>query len=187
MAWHAVSRVGDVAGRSALVVGCGPIGLLAVAVLKARGASHITAVDLHDRPLGIARQLGADTVLKQPGDAQIVAIDADVVVESSGSHRGLDTAIRGAARGGSVVMVGLLPSGPQPVQISLAIARELDLRGSFRFNDEIDEVIRALADGELRIEPVISHVRSWEAAAEAFALAADPTVSSKVLLQSREE
>ena len=187
VAWHAVSRVGDVAGRSALVVGCGPIGLLAVAVLKARGASHITAVDLHDRPLGIARQLGADTVLKQPGDAEIVAIDADVVVESSGSHRGLDTAIRGAARGGSVVMVGLLPSGPQPVQISLAIARELDLRGSFRFNDEIDEVIRALADGELRIEPVISHVRSWEAAAEAFALAADPTVSSKVLLKFREE
>ena len=99
----------------------------------------------------------------------------------------LDTAIRGAARGGVVVMVGLLPSGPQPVQISLAIARELDLRGSFRFNDEIDEVIRALADGTLHIEPVISHVTPWESAAEAFALAADPTISSKVLLQFREE
>jgi len=186
VAWHAVSRIGDVTGRSALVVGCGPIGLLAVAVLKARGATHITAVDLHDRPLEVARELGADAVLKQPGDAEILAIDADVVVESSGSHRGLDTAIRGAARGGTVAMVGLLPSGAQPVQISLAIARELDLRGSFRFNDEIDEVIRALADGELRIDAAISHVRSWEAAAEAFALAADPTVSSKVLLQFRE-
>lgn len=186
VAWHAVSRIGDVTGRSALVVGCGPIGLLAVAVLKARGATHITAVDLHDRPLEIARELGADAVLKQPGDAEILAIDADVVVESSGSHRGLDTAIRGAARGGTVAMVGLLPSGAQPVQISLAIARELDLRGSFRFNDEIDEVIRALADGDLRIDAAISHVRSWEAAAEAFALAADPTVSSKVLLQFRE-
>lgn len=186
VAWHAVSRIGDVTGRSALVVGCGPIGLLAVAVLKARGATHITAVDLHDRPLEVARELGADAVLKQPGDAEILAIDADVVVESSGSHRGLDTAIRGAARGGTVAMVGLLPSGAQPVQISLAIARELDLRGSFRFNDEIDEVIRALADGELRIDAAISHVRSWDAAAEAFALAADPTVSSKVLLQFRE-
>ncbi|GGO65570.1 L-idonate 5-dehydrogenase [Microbacterium nanhaiense] len=186
VAWHAVSRIGDVTGRSALVVGCGPIGLLAVAVLKARGATHITAVDLHDRPLEVARELGADAVLKQPGDAEILAIDADVVVESSGSHRGLDTAIRGAARGGTVAMVGLLPSGAQPVQISFAIARELDLRGSFRFNDEIDEVIRALADGDLRIDAAISHVRSWEAAAEAFALAADPTVSSKVLLQFRE-
>ncbi|WP_334152172.1 zinc-binding dehydrogenase [Microbacterium sp.] len=183
VAWHAVSRIGDVTDLSALVVGCGPIGLLAIAVLRARGARHITAVDLHERPLGIARELGADITLQQPDDADIAAIDADVVIESSGSHRGLDTAIRGAARGGAVAMVGLLPSGPQPVQVALAIAKELDLLGSFRFNDEIDEVIAALADGTLRIAPVISHVKRWRSAADAFALAADPTVSSKVLLQ----
>ncbi|GAA4478672.1 L-idonate 5-dehydrogenase [Microbacterium panaciterrae] len=183
VAWHAVNRVGDVTGSSALVVGCGPIGLLAIAVLKARGARHITAVDLHDRPLAIAEQLGADTVLKQPDDADVVAIDADVVIESSGSHRGLDTAIRGTTRGGAVAMVGLLPSGPQPVQIALAIARELDLLGSFRFNDEIDEVIVALADDTLRVSPVVSHIEPWRSAEKAFALAADPRVSSKVLLR----
>ncbi|MBS1673445.1 MAG: L-idonate 5-dehydrogenase [Actinobacteria bacterium] len=183
VAWHAVNRIGDVAGSSALVVGCGPIGLLAIAVLKARGARHITAVDLHDRPLQIAKELGADIVLKQPDDADIAAIDADVVIESSGSHRGLDTAIRGATRGGVIAMVGLLPSGPQPVQIALAIARELDLLGCFRFNDEIDDVIRALTDGTLRVAPVISHVEPWRSAEKAFAIAADPTVSSKVLLR----
>jgi L-iditol 2-dehydrogenase/L-idonate 5-dehydrogenase len=183
VAWHAVNRIGDVSDLSALVVGCGPIGLLAVAVLKARGARHITAVDLHERPLRIARELGADVVLQQPDAADVAAIDADVVIESSGSPQGLDTAIRGAARGGVVAMVGLLPSGPQPVQVALAIARELDLLGSFRFNDEIDEVIAALADGTLRIAPVISHVKRWRSAADAFATAADPTVSSKVLLQ----
>jgi L-iditol 2-dehydrogenase/L-idonate 5-dehydrogenase len=183
VAWHAVERIGDVTDLSALVVGCGPIGLLAIAVLRARGARHITAVDLHERPLRIARELGADVTLQQPDEADITAIDADVVIESSGSHRGLDTAIRGAARGGAVAMVGLLPSGPQPVQVALAIAKELDLLGSFRFNDEIDEVISALAAGTLRIAPVISHVKRWRSAEEAFALAADPTVSSKVLLQ----
>ncbi|MDQ4215150.1 L-idonate 5-dehydrogenase [Microbacterium capsulatum] len=185
VAWHAVNRIGDVAGQSALVVGCGPIGLLAIAVLKARGARHVTAVDLHDRPLAVAKELGADIVLKQPDDADVAAIDADVVIESSGSHRGLDTAIRGATRGGVVAMVGLLPSGPQPVQIALAIARELDLLGCFRFNDEIDEVIRALADGTLHVAPVISHVEPWRSAKKAFAVAADPTVSSKVLLRFR--
>ena len=183
VAWHAVNRIGDVTDLSALVVGCGPIGLLAIAVLQARGARHITAVDLHERPLRVAQDLGADIALQQPDDADIAAIDADVVIESSGSHRGLDTAIRGAARGGAVAMVGLLPSGPQPVQVALAIAKELDLLGSFRFNDEIDEVIAALAEGTLRIAPVISHVKRWRSAADAFALAADPTVSSKVLLQ----
>ena len=183
VAWHAVTRIGDVTDLSALVVGCGPIGLLTIAVLKARGARRITAIDLHDRPLQVAAELGADTVLKQPDDADIAAIDADVVIESSGSHRGLDTAIRGATRGGVIAMVGLLPAGPQPVQIALAIARELDLLGSFRFNDEIDDVIRALADRKLRIAPVISHVTPWRQAATAFEIAADPTVSSKVLLK----
>lgn len=183
VAWHAVNRIGDVTDRSALVVGCGPIGLLAIAVLKARGARHITAVDLHERPLRIARELGADSTLAQPDDADIAAIDADVVIESSGSHRGLDTAIRGTTRGGVVAMVGLLPSGPQPVQVALAIAKELDLLGCFRFNDEIDEVIDALAEGTLHLAPVISHVEPWRSAARAFAIAADPTVSSKVLLR----
>ena len=185
VAWHAVSRIGDVTGLSALVVGCGPIGLLAIAVLKARGASEVTAVDLHDRLLEVAKEVGADRVLKQPDDADVAAIDADVVIESSGHHSGLDIAIRGATRGGAIAMVGLLPSGPQPVQISLAIARELDLLGSFRFNDEIDEVIRALADGALAVSPVVSHVESWRSAEGAFAIAADPTLSSKVLLDFR--
>ena len=80
---------------------------------------------------------------------------------SSSSPRAATTAwprrSQGAVRGGRVVMVGLLPSGPQPVLISLAITRELELVGSFRFNDEIDDVIAALADGSLAVDPVVTH------------------------------
>src|SRR6478752_7113016 len=50
VAWHAVSRAGDVAGKTALVVGSGPIGALAVAVLKRAGAGRIVAVDMNERP-----------------------------------------------------------------------------------------------------------------------------------------
>ncbi|MFF1882532.1 zinc-binding dehydrogenase, partial [Pseudarthrobacter sp. NPDC058196] len=102
--------------------------------------------------------------------------------ESSGNHHGLASAIRGAVRGGTVVMVGLLPTGLQPLPISLAITRELDLRGSFRFNDEIDEVIAALADGTLHIDPVITHQYPVEDALHAFEVAKDSTSSGKVLL-----
>ena len=49
-------------------------------------------------------------------------------------------------------MVGILPTGDQPVAISLAISRELELVGAFLFNDEIDEVIAALADGSLVVD-----------------------------------
>jgi L-iditol 2-dehydrogenase/L-idonate 5-dehydrogenase len=183
VAWHGVARAGDVQGRTVLVIGSGPIGALIVAVLRHAGAAEIVAVDLHDHPLTVARALGATrTVLATDVDA-IAAVQADVALDSSGSARGLASAIRGTARGGRVVMVGLLPTGDQPVPMSLAITRELELVGSFRFNDEIDAVIAALADGSLMIDPVITHEYPMAQALEAFAVAKDASRSSKVLLR----
>jgi L-idonate 5-dehydrogenase len=182
VAWHAVARAGDVAGKTALVIGSGPIGALAVAVLKRAGAARIVAVDMHAKPLEIATAVGADEVLNAADGEAIARVQADVVIESSGNHHGLASAIQGAVRGGTVVMVGLLPTGPQPVLISLAITRELDLRGSFRFNDEIDEVITALADGTLNIGPVITHDYPVTDALEAFDIARNSAQSGKVLL-----
>ena len=183
VAWHAVSRAGDIAGKRVLVIGSGPIGALVVAVLRLRGAGEIVAVDLHEHPLALARDLGAHrTILAGDADA-IAAVDADVVIESSGSHRGLASAVRGATRGGRLVLVGLLPAGDQPVPISLAIVRELELFGSFRFNDEIDEVIAALASGELQVGPVVTHEFAASDALEAFDVARDSAHSGKVLLR----
>lgn len=182
VAWHAVARAGDVRSKRALVIGSGPIGCLAVAVLKRAGASEIIAVDVHEEPLQRARLVGATgTILASDADA-IAAVEADVTVESSGNHRGLDSAIRGTMRGGKVVMVGLLPSSAQPVAISLAITRELDLLGSFRFNDEMDEVLAALADGSLFVDPVITHEYPFGEALEAFNTAKDARRSGKVLI-----
>ncbi|XBH20533.1 L-idonate 5-dehydrogenase [Jonesiaceae bacterium BS-20] len=186
VAWHAVAQAGEVAGKSVLVVGSGPIGALCIAVLKRAGAAHITAVDMHDLPLAIAQELGADTVLRATQSAEIAQVEADVVFESSGNHHGLASALAGAVRGGTVVMVGLLPSGPQPVPISTAISRELRLIGSFRFNNEIDEVIAALADNSLVIDPAITHTFGITQALEAFAIAADASVSGKVLIDFAE-
>jgi len=183
VAWHAVSRAGDVQGTSALVIGAGPIGALIVAVLKRAGATAITVVDMHPFPLDTARAVGATRTLLATEADEIASVQADVVVESSGSHRGLASAIRGATRGGRVVMVGLLPSGDQPVPISLAITRELELVGAFRFNDEIDEVIAALADGSLYVDPVVTHEFGVAEALQAFAVARDSATSSKVLLR----
>lgn len=188
VAWHAVARAGDVAGRSVLVVGCGPIGGLVVAVLRRLGAASITAVDVREEPLALARSLGATAVVRagQPGSAgSVAAVQADVVVEASGTVPGLETAVRGAVRGGRVVLLGLLPPGPQPLPVSLAITRELELVGSYRFVDEIDDVLVALADGSLDVDPVVTHVVPAAQAQEAFALAGDASVSSKVLLDLR--
>ena len=183
VAWHAVSRAGDVAGKRVLVIGSGPIGALIVAVASRAGAAEIIAVDMYPKPLEIATAVGATgTIVATDADA-IAAVEADVTFESSGSYRGLGSAVRGTVRGGRVVMVGLLPTGEQPALISLAITRELELVGSFRFNNEIDEVIAALADGSLRIDAVVTHEFAASDALEAFATAKDSANSGKVLLR----
>ena len=182
VAWHAVARAGELAGRRVLVIGCGPIGALIVAVAVRAGAAEVVAVDVHEHPRTIARTLGATRTLEADG-AEGVA--ADVVFEASGHPSGLASAVRGAARGGRVVLVGLPPPGDQPVAVSLAISRELDVLGSFRFVDEIDDVLAALADGSLRTAPVVTHEFAMADALEAFEVARDPRISGKVLLRFR--
>lgn len=190
VAWHAVNQAGHgpdgasaVKDSRVLIIGAGPIGSLLVAVAKTRGAAEIIAVDLQAEPLEIARQSGATSTLQAATEEQISAVHADVVFESSGHHSGLGLALRGAARGGKVVMVGLLPAGPQPVEISLAVSRELQLIGSFRFNGELDEVLGALADGSLTTDAVLTHTFPVAQALEAFDVAGDPSRSGKVLLE----
>ncbi len=80
-------------------------------------------------------------------------------------------------------MVGLLPTGEQPALLSLVITRELELVGSFRFADEMDEVLAALADGSLFVDPIVTHEYPLDQALEAFSVARDPAVSGKVLLR----
>ena len=182
VAWHAVARAGDVAGRRVLVIGAGPIGALVVAVLARAGAAEVVAVDVHPEPLARARELGATRTLLATDTEALTSVQPDVSIDASGSARGLGSAITATARGGRVVMLGLLPPGDQPVPVATAIARELELVGSFRFNDEIDEVIVALADGSLAVDPVITHEYPVADALTALQVARDPRQSSKVLL-----
>jgi L-iditol 2-dehydrogenase/L-idonate 5-dehydrogenase len=182
VAWHAVERAGGVTGTTALVIGAGPIGALAVAVLRHHGARRVIAVDLHEHALATARALGADETIAATDTEAIAALEADVVLECSGSSPGLESAVRGAVRGGTVVLVGLMPSGPQPALLSLVVTRELHLTGSFRFNHEIDDVLAALADGSLDVGAVVSHEYPVGRTLEAFEAAADAASSSKVLL-----
>ncbi len=184
VAWHGLARAGDVRDRRVLVVGCGPIGALSVAAARAHGAAEVVAVDLHDLPRRIAVDLGASVTLAAD-DPAIDDLDVDVALECSDSRPGLASAIRATRRGGRVVMVGLQPAGEQPTLLAHAITRELELVGSFRFRDEIDDVVAALGDG-LALDAAITHevdVTDTAAVLDAFGTARDASVSGKVLLR----
>lgn len=183
VAWHGVERAGNVRGVRALVIGAGPIGLLAAAVLVHHGAAEVAVSDLAEAPLARARELGASTVFDARDAEGVTAWVPEVVIEASGSVPGLATAIAAARRGGTVVMLGLQRAGEVPVEIATAITRELTLVGSFRFDAEIDPVIAAIADGSLAVAPVLTDEFPAEDALAAFARAADAQASSKVLLR----
>jgi len=183
VAWHGVARAGGVAGKRVLVIGSGPIGALAIAVARHQGAAEIVATDLHDLPREIASRIGADATLDARDDEAVAAVQADVVVESSGTVPGLASAVGGAGRGGTVVLLGLQRAGDVPAPMSQVITRELHLVGSLRFDDEINDVVAALADGTLTVAPVITQEYDVADALEAFGVARDASLSSKVLLQ----
>lgn len=181
VAWHGLGRAGDIRGKSVAVIGAGPIGQLVVSVAQHHGASWVAATDLHPLPREIAAARGARTLDARDAEG-IAALNADVVVESSGTVPGLAAAISAATRGGIVVLLGLQRAGEVPAPFATAITRELTLVGSFRFAHEFDDVIAALADGSLDVSGIVTHVRPASDALEAFEIAADASQSSKVLV-----
>lgn len=177
---HGISIAGGVKGKTVLVSGSGPIGLLAAAAALAAGAREVVATDVLPGPLERARALGVTRTVRVGHDA-LPEDDVDVAIECSGAARAISAAIVAVRRGGVVVQVGMLAAGPQPLDLAPLIAKEIELRGCFRFHDEIDEAIRILSVTP-SIDRVVTHVFPADDATAAFAAARDSDSSGKVLI-----
>lgn len=181
VALHAVHRAGDVSGKRVLVTGAGPIGCLVVAALRNAGADEIISSDLLDEPLAIASQVGATATIRADRDASAWPAEVDVAIEASGAAAGLATCIQRVRRGGTVVLLGLLPPGDTGFPGNVVVTREITMVGAFRFDREFDEALALLGAG-LHVDPIISHTFPLDDARVAFDLAGDRRVASKVLL-----
>ena len=177
---HAIARAGGVRDKRVFVSGAGPIGLLATGAAVAFGAASVTVGDLLPQPLEIAIALGADSTLVL-GDEKPDEQSFDVVLEAAGAPAALSTAIAAAARGGVVVQIGMLPGEPRPVSLASLVSHEVDLRGTFRFDSELDTAIDLL-DSHPAFDVVITHRFLLNDALTAFEVAADAAQSSKVVL-----
>ncbi|BBE24391.1 L-idonate 5-dehydrogenase [Arthrobacter sp. MN05-02] len=180
VALHGITVAGGVRGKRVLVSGSGPIGLLAVAACLAEGAAEVVATDVLPGPLERARRLGAHGTV-QVGAEEIPALAFDVVLECSGVASAVSAALSAARRAGIVVQVGMVPNEPRNISLAPLISKELQLRGAFRFDDEIDRAIELL-DGIPGIEDVITHEVPAGRALEAFAVARDSETSGKVVI-----
>ncbi|WP_066522965.1 alcohol dehydrogenase catalytic domain-containing protein [Curtobacterium ammoniigenes] len=180
VAIHALGRAGAVAGLRVHVSGAGPIGLLVARAAVALGAARVTVADLLEPPLDLARTLGAADVFPLR-DRTPEPESADIVVEASGAPAALGAAVDVVARAGIIVQVGSLPSVPLGADIARIVSKEVQIRGSFRFVHEIDDAI-AMLDRDPEFGRIVTHVLPFREAVQAFAIAANPAVSSKVVI-----
>ncbi|WIX34647.1 L-idonate 5-dehydrogenase [Salinicola sp. JS01] len=181
VALHGIRIAGGVEGKRVLVCGSGPIGLLVAAAALAKGASEVTATDVCEGPLARARALGVHATVRI-GEAEPAAEAFDVALECSGVPASIDVAIRAVRRAGVIAQIGMMGAGPQPLELATLIAKEIQLRGCFRFNDEVDEAIELL-DRDARFDQVITHELAADDAVEAFTIAKDAQTSGKVLVR----
>ncbi len=181
---HAIQRAGGVLGKQVLVTGCGPIGSLLIGGLRRAGAARIVAVDLSDLALDCARRMGADETINlrhQPDGLAPYKKDKgqfDAVFEASGSEAALRNGLDVIAPRGTLVTVGL--GGDIALPMNQIVAKEIELRGSFRFHPEFATAVRFLNQGLIDGKPVITRILPFADAVMAFELAGDKSQFLKV-------
>ena len=157
----------QVAGANLMILGCGPIGLFAVAAAACMGAAKIFATDISPTRMEIAKTMGATEVLNPLNqDVKQAILDAtggtgvDVVIEASGNVDALKGSFQYLRKGGRMALVGL-PGKPIELEIGREIvfkeAKIIGIHGRKMF-ETWTVMENLLASGKLKVNPVITHV-----------------------------
>jgi L-iditol 2-dehydrogenase len=175
---RAVARGAPKAGETAAVIGAGTLGLLALQVLRARGARVLVVSRTHRR-LELATHLGADAthaLADGPLDAAAQRVSGregvDLVVETAGVAEALGQALELVRPGGRVILTGL-PHEPTPLNVFSVVRREVTIAGSMIYQDEFPGALQLVTSGAVRTRPLVTHHFKLDAIGEAFAAHTD--------------
>ena len=165
----------DIPGATVLVTGCGPIGLFAIGICAAAGASRIVASDVDPRRLALAATMGAHDTVTPNEAADVVrrvsdGLGVDVVLEMSGVPSAIHQAFALVRVGGRVQMLGI-PAKPMDVNFATeVIFKGITIYGVVgrRMYDTWHQMTRFLRSGEFDPTPVITHRYPLEAYDEAI-------------------
>ena len=186
VAIHAARQAGNLVGKRVLITGCGPIGLLCALVAQRAGAKEVATTDISDYPLEVAKSLGADATINT--STEKTALDNyyaskgyfDLMFECTGVAAALAQAIPALKPGSVIVQLGL--GGDMNLPVQAITAKELQLRGSFRFHEEFFTGVSWMQNKKVDVNPLITHTMSLDKMEEAFKLATDRSVALKVQL-----
>jgi L-idonate 5-dehydrogenase len=181
---HAVNRAGSLLGKRVLVTGSGPIGALCILAARVHGAREIVATDVMYAVLVKAREVGADRTINVATDGASLAAyniekgSFDVMFECSGSERAVRAGLDVLKPRGVLVQLGL--GGDMSLPQNLIVAKEIEMRGSFRFHDEFALAVDLINNRRVDVKPLLTGIYPMDEAVAAFEIASDRTQSMKV-------
>ncbi|MGA0598367.1 L-idonate 5-dehydrogenase [Enterovirga sp. CN4-39] len=187
---HAARQSGSLLQKRVLVTGSGPIGALAVAVARHLGAEEIVATDVLPEPLEIVRRLGADRAIEvSTSPDQLAAYAAgkgtfDVLFECSGNETAIRAALPAMRPRATIVQLGIA-GAEVAFPINSVVAKELELKGSFRFVEEFRLAAKLIGSRRLDLRPLLTRTYPVDDAVAAFEAAGDRRSAMKVHLAFR--
>jgi L-iditol 2-dehydrogenase len=162
VAMHAVNLTPVHLGDTAVVIGSGMIGVLTIQSLRAAGCARVIAIDPNEERLALAKQLGATECLTTSAP-----VNADLAIECVGNKEAVRAAISSVRKGGAVTLVGnVAPTVELPLQE--VVTRQIRLQGSCASSGEYPAAISLMAQGMIRVDPLISAVAPLAEGAEWF-------------------
>lgn len=180
--FHAANQGGAHAGQTAVVFGAGCIGLVSMMALKAEGVSNVYVVDIMQKRLDKALELGATGVINSMDKNVQDEISrltegkgVDLVIETAGMEITTRQAIHIAKKGSTIVLVGYSKTGEMTLPLSLALDKELTFKTVFRYRHIYPMAIEAVASGKVNLKGIVSNVFSFDDIQNAM----DKSVSDK--------
>ena len=191
VAMHAVQRAHPEPGDTAVVLGCGPIGIYVQQIMNALG-SKVVATDIKDFRIAHAKKIGAarEVINASEGDvlSKIRSVigerGADVVFEAAGSGVTIKQSLEIVSLCGKVVLFGASPDNPTLDTSSFIVYKEIDvlgMTGRYMFGTW-DRVQRLVSDKKIDLASVITHKLPLDKAEEGFQLIMNGKASKIILL-----
>lgn len=173
--FHAAIQGDAHLGQKAVVMGSGCIGLVSMMALKARGVSEVYVVDIMEKRLEKALELGASGVIHGAKENVLERVKeltggngTDLVIETAGTEITTRQAIQMAKKGSTIVLVGYSKSGEMTLPMSLALDKELSFKTVFRYRHIYPMAIDAVASGKVNLKGIVTDIFTLDEAQKAM-------------------
>ncbi len=179
---HAVNKSAIERGETALVLGCGPIGIAIIAGLRQRGVETIVAADYSVRRRELAETMGATTTVDPADGSPFDSTKPRVVFEAVGVPGIIDDILRRAPVGARVVVAGVCMQA-DTVHPYFAIAKQINMQFVLAYDPtEFTDCLRAIAEGDIDVAPMITGEVGLDGVRAAFDDLAHPDAHCKILV-----